>query len=97
MTIDRKTENGKLLLAVSGRLDTITAPSLEAELKNLDDVSSIELDFSSLEYISSAGLRTILSAHKAMKDKDGLVVKNVNSTIQEVFEITGFSTILTIE
>ena len=97
MTIT-KTQNGTdLTLALEGRLDTITAPELEAELSaDLDNVESLTLDFSKLDYISSAGLRVLLSAHKRMSGKGGMKVTNVNEIVQEVFEVTGFADILNI-
>lgn len=85
-------------LNVSGRLDTTTAPALEAVIA--DTTGSCEqlvLDFAGLEYISSAGLRVILKAQKAMTAKGGMKLLHVNDTIMEIFEITGFSDILTIE
>jgi len=98
MTIN-KTMNGKdLTIALEGRLDTMTAPELEAELKqSLDAVQTLTLDFSKLDYISSAGLRVLLSAHKTMAPKGGMKVTNVNEIVREVFEVTGFADILTIE
>lgn len=94
-----KTQNGsELTVALDGRLDTITAPELEAELKTaLTGVTALTMDFASLEYISSAGLRVLLSAQKTMNGQGEMKVKNVNETIQEIFEVTGFSDILTIE
>ena len=91
--------NGKALeIALEGRLDTMTAPDLEAELnKTMADADTLTLDFSKLEYISSAGLRVLLSAHKVMSSKGGMKITNVNEIVQEVFEVTGFSDILTIE
>ena len=98
MTIN-KTKDGKALtLAVEGRLDTITAPDLEAVLKEeLDDVGELTFDFSSLEYISSAGLRVLLSAQKRMNAQGSMKVTGVSEIIMEIFEVTGFSGILTIE
>ena len=98
MTI-RKQWNGKNLeIALEGRLDTMTSPELEAELKNvLDGVDELVLDFSKLDYISSAGLRVLLSAHKSMAGKGGMTVTHVNEIVQEVFEVTGFADILNIE
>jgi len=98
MTIN-KTQDGKnLTIALEGRLDTMTAPELEAELNtSLPEAEALTLDFSKLEYISSAGLRVLLSAHKAMSSKGGLKVTNVNEIVREVFEVTGFADILTIE
>lgn len=90
-------ENG-ITLKVSGRLDTTTAPALEAAVTEvIGDCSRLVLDFAGLEYISSAGLRVILKAQKAMAAKEGMKVLHVNDTIMEIFEITGFSDILTIE
>ncbi|HWR22692.1 MAG TPA: STAS domain-containing protein [Feifaniaceae bacterium] len=98
MTI-KKEENGpELTLTLSGRLDTTTAPQLEAELKNsLAGVTALTLDFSGLEYLSSAGLRVILAAQKTMNRQGKMTVRHVNEIILEVFEVTGFSDILTIE
>ncbi len=98
MTINKTLDGTNLTLALEGRLDTMTAPELEAELNaSLKDAESLTLDFSKLEYISSAGLRVLLSAHKAMSAKDGMKVTNVNEIVREVFEVTGFADILTIE
>ena len=98
MTISKQ-QNGKALtLALEGRLDTMTSPELENELKaSLEGIDSLTLDFSKLEYISSAGLRVLLSAHKAMSGKGSMTVRNVNEIVREVFDVTGFSDILTIE
>ena len=85
-------------IALEGRLDTMTAPELEKELnQSLSGADSLTLDFSKLEYISSAGLRVLLSAHKMMNNKGGMKVTNVNEIVQEVFEVTGFADILNIE
>lgn len=98
MTITRNLNGKTLELALEGRLDTMTAPELEAELnQSMGSADSLTLDFSKLEYISSAGLRVLLSAHKAMSVKDGMKITNVNEIVQEVFEVTGFADILTIE
>ena len=98
MTINLTNENSMLNVELEGRLDTTTAPQFEAELKqNLGDTKELVLDFAKLEYISSAGLRVILAAQKAMNKQGSMVIKNVNSTVMEVFEVTGFSDILTIE
>ena len=98
MNIIRKQDGSELIIALEGRLDTMTAPELEAELnKSLPAADSLVLDFSKLEYISSAGLRVLLSAHKQMSTRDGMKVTNVNEIVQEVFEVTGFADILTIE
>ena len=94
-----KNQNGTALeIALEGRLDTMTAPDLEAELnKSMGGAESLVLDFAKLDYISSAGLRVLLSAHKTMSAKGGMKVINVNEIVQEVFEVTGFSDILVIE
>lgn len=92
-----KNEN-ELTLAVVGRLDTTTAPQLEAELKqSIGGVEKLVLDFGALEYLSSAGLRVLLSAQKVMNRQGKMAIRNVNETINEIFEITGFSDILTVE
>ena len=94
----KKTAEGSLLnIAVSGRLDTTTAPELEKEIAVLDGVKELTLDFKELEYVSSAGLRVILGAQKKMSKQGEMKVTNVCEDIMEVFEITGFSDILTIE
>ena len=97
MTINKTVNGGELTLALEGRLDTVTAPELEAELKaSLGGAESLTLDFSKLDYISPAGLRVLLSAHKMMAAKGGMKVTNVNEIVAEVFEVTGFSDILNI-
>ena len=98
MTIDKKLNGTELTIALTGRLDTITSPKLEAELRqSLSGVTDLHLDFAALEYLSSAGLRVLLGAQKIMNRQGTMVVHNVNDTIAEVFEITGFADILTIE
>ena len=98
MTIEKKMNGTALEIALEGRLDTMTAPELEAELnQSLGSADSLVMDFSKLDYISSAGLRVLLSAHKAMSAKGGMKVTNVNEIVQEVFEVTGFADILDIE
>ena len=94
-----KTLNGtELTVALEGRLDTVTAPEFERELnKSMEGVKTLTVDLACLEYISSAGLRALLSAHKRMLGKDGMVVKNANEIVREVFEVTGFNDVLTIE
>lgn len=98
MTIE-KTKNGTTYnLILTGRLDTATAPQLEAELKPcLLDATELTLDFAKLEYVSSAGLRTLLSTQKAIADKGKMTLRNMNEDVREVFEITGFVDILNIE
>ena len=98
MTIKQTNENGKVTLALSGRLDTVTAPELEAALDAaLDGANELCFDFNELEYISSAGLRVLLKAQKIMNTKGKMKITGVNETIMEVFDITGFVDILTIE
>ncbi len=97
MTINKTVNGTELTLALEGRLDTVTAPELEKELKeSLDGAERLILDFSKLDYISSAGLRVLLSAHKMMVGKGGMKVTNVNEIVAEVFEVTGFADILDI-
>ncbi len=98
MTVN-KIENGKeIKLELSGRLDTATSPQLEAEISScISGAEALILDFAELEYISSAGLRVLLAAQKTMNKQGKMIIKNVNETINEVFEITGFVDILTIE
>ena len=98
MTINKTQDGSKLIVSVEGRLDTTTAPQLDDELKtSLTDISKLELDLSKLEYISSAGLRVLLSAQKVMNKQGEMVVKNANEEIKEIFEVTGFVDILNIE
>ncbi len=98
MTINKKQEGTTLEIAVEGRLDTTTAPQLEAELKHsIDGITALTMDFANLEYISSAGLRVLLSVQKVMNKQGSMVVRHINETISEIFEVTGFVDILTIE
>lgn len=98
MNINMSKEGKLLTIDLEGRLDTTTAPQLETCLKqNVGDCENLILDFAKLEYISSAGLRVLLAAQKVMNKQGKMVVKHVNNTIMEVFEITGFADILTIE
>ena len=98
MNIIKNKDGSKLTLALEGRLDTTTAPQLEGELKDaLDGITDLELDFQNLEYLSSAGLRVLLAAQKTMNKQGSMVIRHVNETIQEVFEVTGFVDILTVE
>ena len=94
-----KQQNGENLeIALDGRLDTMTAPELEKELsESLDSAENLTLDIANLAYISSAGLRVLLSAHKAMSKKGGMKIKNANEVVKDVFDVTGFSDILNIE
>ena len=98
LNIEKNVENGKVLFALEGRLDTVTSPELEGELKEaLEGADSLTLDFEKLEYISSAGLRVLLAAQKIMNSQGEMKLINVNDTIMDIFEVTGFSEILTIE
>lgn len=98
MTIRMEKQANVLTLAPAGRLDTLTAPELEQTIKeNLDGVTSLTMDLADLEYVSSAGLRVLLSAQKAMNAQGTMKVCHVNETIMEIFEVTGFSDILSIE
>lgn len=99
MTIEKNLDGQTLTMSLIGRLNTSTAPELESEIKDSTaDANDLVLDFTELEYISSAGLRVILSAQKLMNAKGGsMVVKNVRDTVKEIFEVTGFSSIITIE
>ena len=97
LNIKKTIENGAATFLLEGRLDTATAPELESELKSsLDGVSKLTFDMKDLEYVSSAGLRVLLSAQKAMNARGKMTVINVNETIMEIFDVTGFSDILTI-
>ena len=98
MTINTAREANALTVALEGRLDTTTAPELESALNEaLDGVEALTIDLEKLEYISSAGLRVLLSAQKRMMKQGGMKVTHVGETIMEIFEVTGFSDILTIE
>ena len=98
MKIDKNLNGTTLVLALEGRLDTTTAPELEAALKDdMAKVNELTMDFAKLDYISSAGLRVLLSAHKAMAKKGGMKVVNANEMVKEVFDVTGFADILNIK
>ncbi|MBQ3865784.1 MAG: STAS domain-containing protein [Clostridia bacterium] len=97
LNIQKKAEGQALAVSLEGRLDTTTAPALQDELSNLDGISLLTLDMEKLEYISSAGLRVLLSTEKRMKAQGEMKVTHVNETVMEIFEVTGFSEILTIE
>ena len=98
MTINQVLDHDKMTLALEGRLDTTTAPLLEEKLKAAEEgVNELVIDFEKLEYVSSAGLRVLLSAQKMMNKRGGMTIRNVCTDIMEVFEITGFVDILTIE
>ena len=98
MIIEKNLNGTELTVTIAGRLDTTTAPQLEAELKqNINGVEKLVLDFTALEYLSSAGLRVLLSTQKVMNKQGEMIIKNVNETINEIFEVTGFIDVLTIE
>ena len=98
LTINKTKNDSALAVALDGRLDTSTAPQLEAELKaSLDGVTKLDFDMTNLAYVSSAGLRVLLAAQKIMNRQGSMVIHNANEEIMEVFEVTGFNDILTIE
>ena len=98
MTINKTSNGTELTVALEGRLDTTTAPQLEEEMKTtLPNVKELTFDFSKLDYISSAGLRVLLSTQKVMNKQGSMRITNVNDTIMEIFDVTGFADILTIE
>lgn len=98
MTITKQQNGANLTVLLGGRLDTSTAPQLDAELKSsLGGVKQLVLDMKDLAYLSSAGLRVILAAQKVMNRQGKMIVRNVNETIMEIFDVTGFIDILTIE
>lgn len=98
MQINKTKAGEELTIALEGRLDTTTAPELDEVLKaELAGISKLAFDLSKLEYISSAGLRVLLSAQKTMNKQGSMVVRNVGEEVNEIFEVTGFSDILSIE
>ncbi len=98
LNINQNIEGSRALLALSGRLDTVSAPQLDKTLQDvLPGVTALTLDLKELDYISSAGLRSLLLAQKTMNRQGEMKLTNVNETILEIFEVTGFSDILTIE
>ena len=98
MTITKKQNGTDLEIALEGRLDTMTAPELEQKLKqSLNGVETLVFDFSKVEYVSSAGLRVLLYAQKCMSNKGVMKVKHPNEIVMEVFEVTGFADVFTIE
>ena len=98
MNFEKTADGTKLTISPEGRLDMLTAPELERELPELlSGVSELTFDFRDLEYVSSAGLRVLLSAQETMSGQGSMVVKNVSDQIMEIFEVTGFTDILTIE
>lgn len=98
LNINTQKDGDALNVTLEGRLDTTTAPELEGKLKaELGDAKELNFDFAGLEYISSAGLRVLLASQKVMNKQGSMKIKNVNDTVKEIFEVTGFSDILTIE
>ena len=98
MLINKEANGNELTVALDGRLDTTTAPQLEAELSNsLNDVKTLVIDMKKLVYISSAGLRVLLKTQKIMNKQGTMIVKNISQEIQDIFEVTGFDEILNIE
>ena len=97
MNINKSLKDNELVIALEGRLDTNTVADLENEVRNLEEIKKLTFDFEKLEYISSAGLRILLSCQKKMNMQGEMIIKNVNDAIKEIFEITGFNDILTIE
>ena len=97
LNINKKLDGEKLVVVLEGRLDTTTSPNLESELRaSLDGIKELVFDFKDLAYISSAGLRVLLSAQKIMNKQGEMKVIHANETVMEVFEVTGFADILTI-
>ena len=98
MNIEKKINDDSMLVILEGRLDTTTAPELEESIiSSIDGIKELTFDFEKLEYISSAGLRVLLSAQKTMNKQGSMKLINVGSAIREIFEVTGFVDILTIE
>ncbi len=98
LNINKTLAEKDLVVALEGRLDTMTAPDLESQLQSsLAGVEHLEFDLGKLEYISSAGLRVLLSAQKTMNKQGDMIVKNASEEVKEIFEVTGFTDILTIE
>ncbi|MBQ9444237.1 MAG: STAS domain-containing protein [Lachnospiraceae bacterium] len=98
MQIVKQKEGSNLTISLEGRLDTTTSPQLEEELKqSLDGITALEFDLAKLEYISSAGLRVLLSAQKVMNKQGEMKVTGANDELKEIFEVTGFVDILNIE
>ena len=98
MTINKTKEDSKLTVQVEGRIDTTTAPQLESEIKDeINGITDLVIDLKEVAYVSSAGLRVLLSAQKVMNRQGNMVIKNVNEEVMEIFEVTGFVDILNIE
>ena len=98
LDIEKTTEDKRIIYTLEGRLDTTTSPDLEKEVEALpEDIQELVFDFEKLDYISSAGLRVLLAAQKLMAKQGEMKVLNVNESIMGIFEVTGFTDILTIE
>lgn len=98
LEINSQKLDSTLIMGVEGRIDTTTSPQFEEAIKSsIEGISALVLDFAKVEYISSAGLRVLLSTQKAMAKQGGMSLRNVSDEINEIFEVTGFSDILTIE
>lgn len=98
MTVNKTKDGNKLTIKIEGKVDTVTAPQLEKELKaSLDGVEELHLDLSEMEYISSAGLRVLMTAHKTMSKRGSMKITGVNEVIEEIFDITGLLDVFEIE
>ena len=98
MNLTKKINDTELTVAIEGRVDTVTSPELDKLIKeSVDGMDSLVIDMKDVEYISSAGLRVLLSSHKLMSKKGGMTVINAGEDIMEIFEVTGFSDILNIK
>ena len=97
MVISKKQEDAVVTLSLEGRLDTVTAPELEKAVTELTNADSLLIDLAKLDYISSAGLRVLLAAHKSFSKKGGMTVKNANEVVADIFDVTGFKNILNIQ
>lgn len=97
MKIKRNLDGEVLTLALEGRLDTLTTPDLEKEVSDLKGIKKVIFDFEKLDYISSSGLRVLLSTQKIMNNQGEMIIKNSNMAIKKIFNITGFADILKVE
>ncbi|MBQ2593718.1 MAG: STAS domain-containing protein [Candidatus Riflebacteria bacterium] len=98
VNVNQIDENGVLTISVEGSIDTLTASDFESKvIKALDGVKKLILDFAKVEYVSSAGLRTIILLNEKMEEKEGMTIKNINDEVRDVFEMTGFDELLTLE
>ena len=99
MEVKFNKQDSTLTVAISGNIDTVTAPELDTKLQeNLSGIKDLILDFAAVDYISSAGLRVILMANQQLEDADGtMTIKNVNDDVRDVFEMTGFDSLLNLE